>query len=66
MNAYKTPAQAAAIFGCTPAQARAQMVSNLADLRGMLAKATASKTGVFRGFTVAALAERVAALEAAL
>lgn len=63
MNAVKTPAQIAAMFGCSIEQARAQIVANAGQMRAMAAKA--EKTGKFRGYTADKLLERAAAFEAA-
>lgn len=48
MNPKKTPEQIAAAFGCTPEQARTQMLANAAQLEQMAAKAAAGRC---RGFT---------------
>lgn len=60
----KTPAQVAALFGCTIEQARAQMTANAAGLRKMEAKARATGKK-HSGFTADQLAERAGAFERA-
>lgn len=66
MYPAKTPAQVAKMFGCTEAQARAQIEHNAKQLRADEARAKASKTGKVRGLTSAWYADRAAAFEAAL
>lgn len=66
MSPAKTPAQVAAIFGCTEAQARAQIERSAKQLRSDEAKAKASKSGKLRGLAAAWYADRAAAFEAVL
>lgn len=56
MRTFKTPAQIAA----------AQLRANLANEEKMLAKAKVSKTGAYRGFTVANIEGTIAAMKTAL
>lgn len=62
----KTPAQVAAMFGCTENQARAQIKRNAQDLRSLAEKAKKSATGKYRGFTFNQYQERANAFEAVL
>ena len=52
-----TPKQIACAFGCTEAQARAQLLANAENFRAMACKAAANKKGMHRGFTQAQLEE---------
>lgn len=63
-QAAKTPAQVAALLGCTVEQARAQMGCNLVSMRKDAEKA--AQTGKPRGLSAEWYADRVAAFEAAL
>lgn len=66
MRTFKTPAQIAAMFGCTVEQAADQLRANLANEEKMLAKAKVGKTGAYRGFTVANIEGTIAAMKTAL
>ena len=66
MSPAKTPAQVAKLFGCTEAQARAQIEHTAKQCRADEAKAKASKNGKLRGMTAAWYADRAAAFEAVL
>lgn len=62
MQQVKTPQQIAAIFGCTPEQARAHLAKNAADLRASSGKAG---NGKLRGFTAKQYADRASDFEQA-
>lgn len=57
----KTPSEIAAVFGCTPEQAKTQQLANAAQLREMAAKARATGKKV-NGYTAAELDARAEAI----
>lgn len=66
MHEAKTPAQVAQAFGCTEAQARAQIEQSAKQLRADAERAKASTTGKLRGLTAGWYEDRAAAFEAVL
>ncbi len=63
---FKTPAELAKIFGCTPAQARAQLEKNRAQLLEMLAHMRQKGLAKYRNYTDGQLSERIQAMNVAL
>lgn len=51
MEKVKTPAEVAAVFGCTEQQARNQIAHTVRQLKDGAIKARLSKSGKYRGFT---------------
>lgn len=64
MAQVKTPAQIAAMFGCSVEQARAQLLANAQQMAGMAAKARAAGKRL-RGYTAEQLEANAAAYAAA-
>jgi hypothetical protein len=62
MKQVQTPQQIAALFGCTPEQARIQLAKNAADLRASSGKAGKGK---LRGFTAKQYADLASDFEQA-